>query len=105
MEEGNEDSRTGILVTLLSNAKPMNEHLDIKTLRYGNVTRHLANRSKFEKDKHRLFYYDLENPNVRINVDTVATFRAAVEEMFKFRTSESRIEFCFRLKEGLTRLV
>lgn len=100
MEEGNYKSRTGILVTLLSYAKPVNEHLDINTLRYGNVIRHLANRSKFEKDKHRLFYYDLENRNVRINVDTVATLRAAVEEMFKFRTSKPRIEFYFRLKEG-----
>lgn len=105
MEENNENSRTGILVTLLSNVRPENDHVDINTLRYGNATHHLAKRGTFEKHKHQLFYYDLENRNVRINVDTVGSFRAAVEEMFKYRTSESRIEFCFRLKEGLTRLV
>jgi hypothetical protein len=62
-------------------------------------------RGTFEKHKYQIFYYDLDNHNVRINVDTVASFRAAVEEMFTYRTSEPRIEFCFRVKEGLSRLV
>uniref|UniRef100_A0A093W390 Uncharacterized protein n=1 Tax=Talaromyces marneffei PM1 TaxID=1077442 RepID=A0A093W390_TALMA len=102
MEEDNEDIRTGIMVTLLSNANPENDHLDIKTLRYGNATRHLAKRGTFKKHKHQLFYYDLENPRVRINVDTAASFRAAVEEMAAYRQSEPRIQFCFREKDALT---
>lgn len=89
MEENNEDSRTGIMVTLLSNVTPVNGHIDIKTLRYGNATRHLAKRNNFEKHKHQIFYYDLENHNVKIIVDTVASFRAAVEEMFTYRKSAS----------------
>lgn len=105
MEEDNEDSRTGIMVTLLTNAKPDGGQIDIKTLRYGNATRHLAKRSNFDKNRHQIVYYDLENPRVRINVDSVASFRAAVEEMSLYRELEPRVEFCFRAKEGITRLV
>lgn len=40
-----------------------------------------------------------------INVDSVASFRAAVEEMSLYRESEPRVEFCFRAKEEPARLV
>lgn len=100
MQEGEEETRTGIPITLLSNAKAENDRIELNTLRYGNATRHLAKRSNFEKDRHQLFYYDPENHHVRINVDTVASFRAAVEEMFTYRKSEPQIEFCFRVKES-----
>lgn len=105
MEENKEYSRSGVMVTLLSNAQLENGQVDIKALLYENATRHLARRSTFVKDKHRIFYYDTENPNVGIYVDTVASFRAAVEEMFTYRTSEPKIEFCFCLKEELAMLV
>jgi hypothetical protein len=105
MEEDNQDSRIGIMVTLLTSAKPNDGHIDIKTLRYGNATRHLAKRSNFDKNRHQIFYYDLENPRVRINVDSVASFRAAVEEMSLYRELEPRVEFCFSTTNGPTRLV
>ncbi|KUL88824.1 hypothetical protein ZTR_03473 [Talaromyces verruculosus] len=55
MEEDNKDSRTGIMVTLLTNAKPDDGRIDIKTLRYGNATRHLAKPSNFDRNRHQIF--------------------------------------------------
>lgn len=55
MEEDNQDSRAGIMVTLLTNAKPDDSQIDIKTLQYSNATRPLAERSNFDKNRHQIF--------------------------------------------------
>lgn len=105
MEEGKQDTRTGIMVTLLSNMKPKDGKVDIKTLLWGNETRHLAKQSIFDKKKHQLFYPDLENHKVRMNIDSCASFRSAVEEMHIHGKSKHSIQFYFRPKDEETRLV